>query len=73
MVHHTHMPHAETARMKSLRKAKQLLLDQAADIDAQLAHLVEHEQRKVFAAFKQAVGAEALETRAYIESLDFGS
>lgn len=34
MVHHTHMPHTETARMKGLRKDRLLLLDKVATIDS---------------------------------------
>lgn len=60
MVQHTHMPHTETARMKGLRKDRLLLLDKVAAIDSELARLVEHEQRKVFAAFKSAVRIEAI-------------
>lgn len=60
LVDHTHMPHAETARMKLLRKDRLALLAQVSAIDTDLARLVEHEQRKVFSAFKNAVRAEAI-------------
>lgn len=59
-VKHTDMPHDETARMKALRQKKNALLDQVVAIDIELARLVEHEQRKVFAAFKRDVGDRAL-------------
>lgn len=59
-VNHTHMPHMETARMKVLRVDRQRLLDQVVAINAELERLVEHEQRKVFAAFKNTLRAEAI-------------
>ena len=59
-VNHTHMPHSETQRMKALRVDLQRLLDQVVAINAELERLVEHEQRKVFAAFKNNLRAEAI-------------
>lgn len=72
-VNHTHMPHTETARMKSLRQDRQNQVDQIVAINAELNRLVEHEQRKVFAAFKNVVRAEAvgLHARDTSPPLDF--
>lgn len=72
LVTHSHMPHTETARMKALRQDRQNLVDQVVAINAELDRLVEHEQRKVFAAFKRELVAQALavHTRANGPSLD---
>lgn len=59
-VNHTHMPHSETQRMKALRVDRQRLLDQVVAINTELERLVEHEQRKVFAAFKNTLRAQAI-------------
>lgn len=72
LVTHEHMPHTETARMKALRDQKHALLDQVVAIEIEMARLVDHEQRKVFAAFKRELVAQALavHTRATGPSLD---
>ena len=60
-VSHTHMPTGTTARMRSLRHDKQLLLDQVKAIDDVMVMLIEHEQRKVFAAFKDFIATTAVD------------